>query len=205
MILDFNKLYNEYNLKIRGVISIGAYDGSETKIFEEKGINNFIYFEPSKKNFELLKRNVTDNGNLYNIALGEENKKINLYVESNNGGSSSSLLKSKLHSVYYPHIIFSETEEVVMKKLDDIEFDRNLFNFISIDVQGYELHVLKGGKNTLDNIDYIMTEINKVELYENCVIFEELNLFLENHGFIMVDINWYGETWGDAFFIRKNG
>ena len=204
MILDFNKLYDEHHLKINGVISIGSHDGSETKTFEDKGINNFIYFEPSKKNFDLLKRNVTDNGNLHNIALGEENKKITLYVENNNGGASSSLLKSKLHSVYYPHIVFSETEEVVMKKLDDIEFDRTLFNFISIDVQGYELHVLKGSTETLSHVDYIMTEVNKVELYENCVIVDELVEFLNGFGFKMVDINWYGDTWGDAFFI-KNG
>jgi FkbM family methyltransferase len=204
MVLDFNKLYNEHHLKINGVISIGSHDGSETKTFEDKGINNFIYFEPSIKNFELLKGNITDNGNLYNIALGEENKKMILYVENNNGGMSSSLLKSKLHSVYYPHIVFSEFEEVDMMRLDDIVFDRSKFNFINMDVQGYELNVLKGSTETLSHVDYIMTEVNKVELYENCVIVDELVEFLNGFGFKMVDINWYGDTWGDAFFI-KNG
>jgi len=92
-----------------------------------------------------------------------------------------------------------------MKRLDDIVFDRTKFNFINMDVQGYELNVLKGSEKTLNSIRYIMTEVNKVELYENCVLFDELKLFLSHYGFIDVDIKWYDDLWGDAFFIKKNG
>jgi FkbM family methyltransferase len=182
MVLDFNKLYNEHHLKINGVISIGSHDGSETKTFEDKGVNNFIYFEPSIKNFELLKGNITDNGNLYNIALGEENKKMILYVENNNGGMSSSLLKSKLHSVYYPHIVFSEFEEVDMMRLDDIVFDRSKFNFINMDVQGYELNVLQGFGDFLKNVKIIQFEYGGTFLDNNTKLIDVVN-YLESKGF----------------------
>ena len=77
------------------------------------------------------------------------------------------------------------------------------FNFINIDVQGYELEVFKGGKKVLESIDYILSEVNNAEVYENCVNVSELDVFLREFGFERVEPNWEGGTWGDAFYIKK--
>ena len=90
-----------------------------------------------------------------------------------------------------------------MIKLDSFEKDLTEYNFIVIDVQGYELEVFKGAKNTLDNIDYIISEINRDELYENCAKIEQLVEFLSNYGFEFIEHNWVGGTWGDGLFIKK--
>jgi hypothetical protein len=91
-----------------------------------------------------------------------------------------------------------------MVRLDDVNFDSNKYNFIMIDVQGYELEVFKGAEKTLEKIDYIMSEINRDELYENCAKIEELEVFLGHFGFKLVEENWAGGTWGDGFFIKKD-
>jgi FkbM family methyltransferase len=204
MLLDLKSLKEKYNLNITGVIHVGAHHGQENTVYNELNIENRIFFEPLKDSFEILKNNVSEQYTLYNFALGSENKKVTMNVERNNQSQSSSILVPKLHLTQYPNIIFNETEEVNMVRLDDVNFDLNKYNFIMIDVQGYELEVFKGAEKTLQKIDYIMSEINRDELYENCAKIEELEVFLGHFGFKLVEENWAGGTWGDGFFIKKD-
>jgi FkbM family methyltransferase len=203
MLLDFNKLVKKYDLKINGVIHIGAHYGQEHSQYKKHDINNIVYFEPLSKNFQILKENVGVDAILFNLALGNDNCFVEMYVESANTGQSSSILKPILHTKQYPHIVFNEKEIVKMSKLDDIQFDFKNFNMINIDVQGYEIEVFKGSKSILKNIDYIITEINRDELYENCAKVNELDEFLLEFNFYRVETTWDGQTWGDAFYVKK--
>jgi len=86
---------------------------------------------------------------------------------------------------------------------DDIEFNRESFNFINIDVQGYELKVFKGASETLKSVDYIMTELNIEELYEGCARYRDVEKFLVGYGFKIIETDWAGFTRGDGFFIKE--
>ena len=105
---------------------------------------------------------------------------------------------------YHPHIKFEKTNDIDIKKLDSL--DNIKVNFLNIDVQGYELEVLKGAVKTLTKIDYIYSEVNRKELYENCVIVNDLDKFLDFFGFIRCETKWWNNvgTWGDALYIKKN-
>jgi len=203
MLLNLNAIVNKYNMKINGVLHIGAHFGEENNAYNDLGIQRRIFFEPLSSNFKVLKNNIGENYTLMNIALGNDNKKISMNVETANNGQSSSILNPVLHLTQYPHIKFESTEEVEMKRLDDLGIDLLGFNFINIDVQGYELEVFKGAEKTLHNIDYIMSEINRDELYQDCTRIEQLIDFLSPYGFELVEQTWDGGTWGDGFFIKK--
>jgi len=204
MILNLIQLVEKYEMDIKGVIHIGAHFGEENPAYDNVGIKNRAFFEPLKSNFNKLKENIKDEKyTLYNIALGNENKEIEMYVESVNLGQSCSVLKPKGHLIQYPHITFNEKEVVDMKRLDDVGLKLDNFNFINMDVQGFELEVLKGAEKTLNSIDYIMSEINRAEVYENCAQIYELEDFLKNYGFELVEEDWGGYTWGDGFFIKR--
>lgn len=202
MLLDFNSLVKKYNMNIKGVIHIGAHHGQEHKIYKENDIKNIAYFEPLTSNFNILKNNVGDDAMLFNYALGNEEKMVEMFVETANRGQSSSVLEPDLHKRQYPHIVFNGKETVTMKRLDDIGLS-NEYNLINIDVQGYELEVFKGSVDILKNIDYIISEINRDELYKNCAKVGELKEFLNQFGFELVEETWDGNTWGDGFFIKK--
>ena len=90
-----------------------------------------------------------------------------------------------------------------MVRLDDFLSEKENYNFLTIDVQGYELEVLKGSCETLTNISGILTEVNRDELYSNCVRVEQLDDFLKNFDLYRVETNWEGGTWGDAFYLKK--
>jgi FkbM family methyltransferase len=203
MIFDFNILNNKYNFKIKGVIHVGGHYGEEYELYKSLNIP-VIFFEPLNNNYNTLKNKVGHDPNIkaFQCALGNENKIVTMNVEVANNGQSSSILKPKKHLEQYPHITFNSTEEVHMFKLDDIDINLTQYNFLNIDVQGYELEVFKGAFGTLKNIDYIISEVNRDEVYENCPHVDELDEYLSQFGFKRVETDWAGGIWGDALYIK---
>jgi len=204
MLLDLGMLNQKYNLKIKGVIHVGAHFGLELKSYEQLGIKNMMFFEPMSYSFQKLKEHVGAKAILNNVALGNVIGKMEMYTETDNNGQSSSLLEPALHVLQYPRIKFNSKEIVKITKLDTFIEHKENFNFLNIDVQGYELEVLKGGARFLESIDYIMTEVNNAEVYKNCARIEELDKFLgETYNFKRVETFWAGVTWGDAFYVKQ--
>jgi FkbM family methyltransferase len=201
MLLDLVQLKNKYNLNIKGVIHVGAHFGQEFSTYEKLGVKDVMFFEPAPNTFEVLKRHIGDKAKLVNVALGNTIGEIEMNVETANNGQSSSILNPIIHLQQYPHITFNNKIKVPITKLDT--FDLTGYNFINIDVQGYELEVFKGASEKLNDIDYIMTEVNRAEVYENCAKVEELDSFLKEYGFERVETTWDGITWGDAFYLKN--
>lgn len=205
MIISLNKIIKKFNLNIRGVIHIGAHYGQEYPQYVAQGIKNIIFFEPILSNYKKLLERLPQNDNVrtFNLALGNEVGAREMYVETANKGQSCSLLEPGTHIKQYPHIRFDKREAVQIDKLDNIFFDRHLFNMINIDVQGYELEVFKGATKTLEIIDIIYSEVNRDDVYKGCVRVEELDLFLSKWHFKRVLTDWAGITWGDAIYLKE--
>lgn len=218
MLLNFDQLVKKHNLNIKGCLHIGAYIGQEIIEYMKHDINHVIFFEPQDDIFDILSHNMgvvcgkDTNVILVNKAVGNENKSTKMFLSNtpggiNNGsGASSSLLKPKKHLEQYPHITFPETQDVEMVRLDDFwyftELDKSYYNFMNIDVQGYELEVLRSAEKTLEGIDYVMTEVNRDEVYEGCALVEDIDKFLGDYGFERVETSWDGDTWGDGFYKK---
>lgn len=203
MLISFTNLRKKYNMNIKGIIHIGGHYGEEIYEYVQNGIQDIVIFEPLESNFNVLFENVNDlNANIvgHQVALGSAEKEVEMYVSSN-GGLSSSVLKPKVHLTQYKDITFDQIEKVEMKTLDSYEYEG--YNFINMDVQGYELEVLKGATETLKHIDYVYCEVNRDEVYENNAYVEELDEFLSSYNMERVETEWTGETWGDALYIKR--
>ena len=198
-------MVKKYNMDIKGIIHIGAHRGQEIEEYIENGVQDIIMFEPVSLNFKILEQRMQDmNANIsaYQVALGNEEKNVTMYL-SDNGLLSSSVLKPKVHLQLHPTVGFPTTEEVEMKRLDSFAEETQNFNFINMDVQGYELEVLKGGAETLKHIDYVYCEINRDELYEGNAFVEDLDKFLADYNMERVETDWAGTLWGDTLYVRK--
>ena len=193
---------------ISGVLHIGAHFGEEIPHYRKLNIPS-VLFEPHPNSFAVLIEKFKGSGDviLVDKALGKEQSKVVLYCETANQGQSSSVLKPKKHLDHYPHIKFESTIEVEQITLDsymDSMENSSLYNFINIDVQGYELEVLKGATKTLKGIEHIMTEVNWDELYEGCVHIADLDRFLAEFGFKRIYLAPTEHGWGDAFYSKRN-
>jgi len=203
MLISFSAIKQKYQMNITGIIHVGGHFGEEIHEYVNNKISNIVVFEPLEKNFEILKQNVSGfNANIigHQVALGSKELDLDMYVSSNNG-LSSSLLKPKKHLTQYRDITFEEKEKVEVKTLDSYSFTD--YNFLNMDVQGYELEVLKGAKETLNHIDYVYCEVNRDEVYEDNAYIEEIDEFLSSYNMERVEVDWQGDTWGDALYIKR--
>jgi len=201
------------SLSIKGCIHIGAHEGQEYPLYEAFGIENLLFYEALPDNFKKLEEKLKEYSfnshkniivDARNVALGNINGTVEMHLEDR--GLSSSVLKPKVHLWQYPGIKFEEKETVKITRLDDEEFDRGKYNFINIDVQGYELEVLRGAEETLKHVDLILAEVNKQEMYEGCAMIDEMDEFLEERNFHRIATYWqqdYG-SWGDALYLKVN-
>jgi hypothetical protein len=125
-----------------------------------------------------------------------------------NATQSSSLLPLRKHAEIYPQIVTQETIEVDCSRLDDLLDDLREtsagYNILNIDVQGAELLVLRGAERMLAFVDMINVEVNFAELYAGCAQIDEIDDFLDQRGFVRVELACpYHHTWGDAVYLRR--
>ena len=198
----------KYKLAISGVIHVGGHYGEEIPDYIKLNIKNIYLFEPLKENFEILqkqvlKHNVDSNVQSYCYALGAEDREQKIYLSSNNL-ESSSLLQPDQHLIDHPTVKFDGERNIKVKKLDQFKIFNS--NFLNMDVQGFELEVLKGSLETLKKIDYIYCEVNRASTYKNNPLVNDLDIFLEEYNFIRCETVWAGKklSWGDAFYVRKD-
>ena len=190
---------------ISGIIQIGAHYGNEYESLK-KFSENILMFEPQKEVYIILfnKCGAIPNLIIENKALGSSSGIMNMYTEQANQGQSSSLLIPHLHCVQYPYIKFNKIEQVEVTTLNEY-FENKLFNYnlLTLDVQGYELEVLKGSTDILLKVDYILCEVNQAELYKGCPMVENIDDFLSSYGFTRKITSWWGDqTWGDALYVK---
>lgn len=193
MLIDYDSIIEKYNVKLTGVIHVGGHLGEEIPLYR-KQTNNIHIFEPLEECYKQIDSTVTK----YNVALGSIEQTLPFNVASNH--QSSSFLTPKTHLQEHSWVSFHRQQRMIQVRTLD-SYNISNCNLLNLDVQGYELEVLKGGICTLDVIDYIFTEINIKELYENCTQLEELDNFLQQYSRVETSLTSHG--WGDAFYVKK--
>jgi hypothetical protein len=62
------------------------------------------------------------------------------------------------------------------------------YNFLKIDVQGYELEVLRGATNSLQAFEAVLLEVAIIEINEGAPLLHEVTTFMAARGFIASEI-----------------
>jgi FkbM family methyltransferase len=191
----------------KGLIAVGAWDGREYVAEARHHSRPLLLFEPQADPFRRLVDNLGafEDVTLVNVALGARRGVARMHKA--HPDHSSSILAPKTQLDLYPDITFSgETERVRVATLDGVIQNRGLvglYDEMMIDVQGYELEVLRGGKRTLRDIEKIVCEVNWDEVYEGCAHVDEVDAFLEPFGFTRTGINEHVHgSCGDAFYVK---
>ena len=136
-------------------IDIGANIGLWSKDLS-KYFDKLICFEPNSFCHDFLKKNINlEKSEIHDCALGEKDENKNLFIHPHNSGASSLVNRTKLATKQDKSPVYGQFPKGTpvikthLKKLDSFEYKK--IDFIKIDVQGFELSVLKGAINTLQN------------------------------------------------------
>jgi FkbM family methyltransferase len=140
-----------------------------------------IGFEPDKLNYERclhnIDQNIFKNIDLYNIGLGREELSIPMEIrtEFNRGGNRVA--------------IDGRGEIIQVKKLDDFFPSLNIpkIDVVKIDVEGYELNVLRGAEQTLRKFTpTLFIELNDDNIRDQGGSAKELIEFLIQIGYTKI-------------------
>jgi FkbM family methyltransferase len=166
-------------LKIRNgeiFVDVGAHIGKYAlKIAKENPKSIVIAIEPAKDTFyallEGIRRNRLENIIALNIAAWDTNTKVKIFVTKAHEGSSAFLHLAKNAGVI-------RIDEVDARRLNDVieRLKLSKIDWIKIDVEGAELHVLCGFKDSTmkfkPKIIIEVKEFNRKGVFE---FFEEVN------------------------------
>lgn len=202
MLLPIKDLCTNYNMRINGIIHIGAHLCEEYQDYLDCKVpsDKIFWFEANEDLVKICK----DKGlQIYCAAVSDKDNDLVDFIVTNNY-QSSSLLELGDHLIFHPWVQEMYRKKVYTTRFDTFikknKIDISTCNFLNLDIQGGELSALKG--IDLSHIDYIYTEVNIRELYKNCALLHELDSYLGGLEFIRVDTSITGAGWGDALYLR---
>ena len=208
MLIPFSKMTEKYNMKINGILHIGAHNCEELEAYNKYGVKNsqIIWVEANpklvEKNLRVDKSRIIKNF----ICCDTDQGKTKLNIANN--GQSSSILELGTHAKSYPSIRYNDFVEVNNSRIDTMynkdKIPKNFANFVNIDIQGAELLALKGMGDLLNYFDYVYLEVNKDYVYKNCALVHEIDEYLSKYNYVRVETSWTNAQWGDALYIRKD-
>lgn len=200
--------------EIKVILDIGSRDCEQSVEF----YNNFpnatiIAFECNPNTLPLCRSKINERIKLVEGAVTDYDGEITFYpINQNltittwadgNPGASSIFKSNGQYTV--EHYVQDEIKtnchrlDTVLKNMGIDKVD-----VIWMDLQGAELLALKGLGKYFENVDYIHTEISFKPIYENQVLADELETFIENAGFVQLgDIERNRNMW-QTDIIYKN-
>lgn len=117
-------------------------------------------------------------------ALGQVSGREMINI-SKSPDSSSLLGISSLQAHEFPGTAAAGTSSIDVVRLDQVLVSSDFcgVSMLKIDVQGYELEVIRGCGDMLKDFDYIYVECSFVQLYDHQPLFSEVHNCLESNGF----------------------
>jgi FkbM family methyltransferase len=219
--MNLDNLADKYNLResVMGIVHAGAHLCEEASDYNRvfgTGIEVW-WIEGNPAVLPLIAQALASypNQHYQQCVLGGKDHEERKFNITNYAGMSSSLLEFGTHPEFSPDTVFESQLTVETETLDtllghryaSIPYYASILyaNMLVMDLQGVELEVLHGAQIFLQSVDFIMTEVNKDEVYVGCSKIWDIDDFLLGAGFMRMETHWVGDQgWGDAFYCRRD-
>jgi len=166
--------------KFNTVLDIGAWCGTWSAEFAPY-CKKIYAIEPDRTHFECLLKNLSsfDNIELLDYAMGDVETRVSLTDDD----------FTQARRIY-------SIGNILMKTVDSFKFEG--VDLIKIDVEGFEMNVLRGAKDTLKDCNFLMIELNN-----NSKKYDSSNNEIEKY-LQELDFTTLIDKWPDKVFVRNN-
>ena len=149
-----------------------------------------VCFEPLPEAYTTLRKTITgQNAKLHNVALGSLRSENTMHVSAKDD-SSSLLAIGAQQLTTFPGTHEDRTTKVTVDVLNTyLDDDLPRPCLLKIDVQGFELEVLKGAGDGLSRVDEVLVEASFVELYTGQALADEVIGYLADRDLRLVDVH----------------
>lgn len=179
---------------IRTLIDCGANRGQYVENLKKEGWKGRVFsFEPLRDEYsELSEKAAADpDWTAYHFALGEEEASMEIHVAGNSYSSSLLDFRSEFTDLR-PDAKPTETQVINVRSLDEViateSLDMDGPVMMKLDVQGFELSVLRGAAEFLKQVSILQCELALIPSYEEAPTFHETKSFLEARGFVLAHL-----------------
>jgi FkbM family methyltransferase len=177
------------------IFDVGAHKGESVLFFRDIYKTAKIFsFEPEPSNFEALAIVSKQNdASAFNVAVGDADEVAFFYrQEISHLGGLLPINHGSTDSLGYAARAKNEKIEVKKIRLDTFCGENGVkhIDILKIDVQGFEVGVLKGAEKTLENTDCVTVEILLYDFYQSQGSpFLNVEQIMSNAGFILWDVS----------------
>jgi FkbM family methyltransferase len=209
MMMDWDTLVQRYGLKrhVTGVLHCGAHLAEEAPDYDQAfGPEVPVWWVEA--NIDVLGKIEAElkpypNQRIIPALLAETGGALRDFHVTNYDGMSSSMLEFGTHPRFSPDTVFVDHRKMITNTIDGVTAVFGIrANMLVMDLQGAEGLVLAGAKHFLTHCDFVMSEINRDEVYVGCAKIGELDSALRC--FSRVETLWTPNGWGDAFWVRTH-
>lgn len=210
MITLLDTVLDKYDIRLSGVLHLGANTGQEAELYQRRGAKMVIWVEAIPAVYEkLVKRVERFPGHVPLLAcLGDEDGKRVKFNVANNEGQSSSLFEFGTHQIEHPSVKFIDQIEMETVRPDTLLHRSHLAIgqnwFLHLDLQGAELLALKGMGELLWRFAWVYSEVNQKELYVGCPHVREIDNYLACFDFVGIETKMERHFWGDKLYGRRD-
>lgn len=199
-----------WGVRPNAVLHVGAHSGEELESYENLGWGSggVFWIEAQSDKADGLRNRLRERGLsprhvvIQALVWNRDNERMNFKITNN--GESSSLLDMGSHALSYPDVRVTHEIELETTTLDSLLPSERKFDLVVLDIQGTELQALQGFSQHLENVSWILSEVNTGPVYQNCANWSEVNDYLAAFGFVCVDWEMTDAEWGDALWIRRD-
>ena len=174
------------------IVDVGAADGRISEKFIEAFPDATVYaFEAIAAMFAELQERLAGNKSIIAVhtGLGSEPKELPIHLSQRITSSSFFDIEKNISNQFFSENLKDiGVESVNISTLDqEIPRDRHI-NILKMDVQGFELEVLRGGQNTLRRTAIVVVEMQNHDLYVGAPKYSDLDEFLRGGNFELYDV-----------------
>jgi FkbM family methyltransferase len=188
----FDMLPNGALPTIHTLVDVGANHGRWTEsALTCVSPETAVLLEPEPNAFQTLTSKFQGRSNvrLHNTVAGETPGVIDFHVTASDDLSSVLTPNESLTRTLGDHSSVQAKIERDVRPLDDLLDDLVEISFLKVDVQGFELPVLRGAKETLKKTRFLLIEMNYFTKYEGGSDFTAVHQHLTDAGFQLRDFS----------------
>ncbi|TNE78345.1 MAG: FkbM family methyltransferase [Bacteroidetes bacterium] len=196
------------------VFDIGGGQGTTLKLFREELPHAQVeLFEPISSNFKIIKDQFGGNKGikLNQLALGHEEGETTIHIADRVTSSSLLELNPEAHEKgsYLADALKPVREESIqVKRVESFIKQYEKIHLMKLDVQGFELNVLKGAGEELKKVKYIIMEVSNHDGYSGAPLYHEIDAWMRENNFELADLfpgikeSGFLKEW-DCIFLNK--
>ena len=176
------------------VVDCGANVGEFTLGCARLGAR-VLAFEPDPVEYNALEANkqLHENIQTFNVALWNENCRLNLFDRNDSGDSSVFDCQDAAKC--------TGVQALRLDAVDEIESISQRIRLLKLEAEGAEPEVLEGAEGLLGRIDYISADLGAERGPEKQRTIRQVSRFLHDRGFVMVDFRFPRQI---ALFASEN-